>query len=114
MSKKKEKVTRFEPKLHVKSGDKVTVISGDDKGKTGVIVQVITAKKRAIVEGLNMVTKHVKPTQNTEGGIVQQEASIHISNLMVMDSKGNPTKTGRKNVDGKNVRFAKSTGEILR
>jgi len=114
MSTKKQKVTRFAPKLHVKSGDKVTVLSGDDKGKTGVIVQVITAKNRAIVEGLNMVTKHVKPTQNAEGGIVQQEASIHLSNLMVLDSKGTPTKTGRKNVDGKSVRFAKSTGEIIR
>ena len=114
MSTKKEKVTRFAPKLHVKTGDKVTVLSGDDKGKTGTIVQVFPAKQRAIVEGLNMVTKHIKPTQQTEGGIVQQEASIHISNLMVLDSKGNPTRTGRKNVDGKNVRFAKTTGEIIR
>ena len=114
MSKKKEKITRFEPKLHVKSGDKVKVLSGDDKGKTGTIVQVFPAKRRAIVEGLNMVTKHVKPTQQSEGGIVQQEASLHISNLMVLDSKGNPTRTGRKEVDGKSVRFAKSTGEIIR
>ena len=114
MSKKKEKITRFAPKLHVKTGDEVIVLSGDDKGKTGKIVQVLTAKKRAIVEGLNMVTKHMKPTQNEEGGIVQMEASLHISNLMVLDSKGNPTRTGRKQVDGKNVRFAKSTGEIIR
>ncbi len=114
MSSKKAKPTRFAPKLHVKTGDKVTVIAGDDKGKTGTIVQVFPAKNRAIVEGINMVTKHQKPTQNSEGGIVEMEASIHVSNLMLMDSKGNPTRIGRKKEDGKSVRYAKTSGEILR
>ena len=111
---KNVKKSRFITKLHVKSGDQVMVMAGDDKGKTGTIVQIFTEKNRAIVEGVNMVTKHVKPTQNTEGGIVQQEAALHLSKLMVLDSKGNPTRTGRKSVDGKSVRFAKTTGEIIR
>lgn len=111
---KKVKQTRFATKLHVKSGDRVMVMAGEDKGKTGVIAQVFPAKTRAIVEGVNIIKKHVKPTQNSEGGIVEQEASLHLSKLMILDSKGNPTRTGRKIVDGKSVRFAKTTGEILR
>ena len=109
-----QKLKRFATKLHVKTGDKVMVMSGDDKGKTGAIVQIFTAKNRAIVEGLNMMKKHVKPTQNEEGGIIETEAPMHLSKLMVLDAKGNPTRTGRKEVDGKSVRFAKSTGEIIR
>ena len=75
-------------KLHVKKGDTVKVIAGEDKGRTGKVLKVYPEKNRAIVEGMNIVKKHTKPNaRNTQGGIVEQEASIHISNLMVMDGK---------------------------
>ena len=105
-----------QPKRHIKSGDTVQVIAGNSKGKTGVVKKVLVEKQRAIIEGVNMVTKHVKPTAQTpEGGIVQIEGSIHISNLMVVDPKtGEATRTGRKvNADGKLQRFSKATGEFI-
>jgi len=105
-----------QPKLHIKSGDTVLVISGDDKGKKGKILSVDQAKRRAIVEGLNMVTKHIKPTANSpQGGIEKKEAPIHISNLKLVDSKtGEATRIGRKkNEDGKLVRYSKKTGEVI-
>jgi len=105
-----------QPKLHVRSGDTVLVISGDDKSKKGKILSVNREKRRAIVEGLNMVTKHIKPTANTpQGGIEKKEAPIHISNLMLVDPKtGEATKIGRKkNDDGKLVRYSKKTGEVI-
>ena len=106
---------RFSTKLHIKSGDKVVVISGDDKGKTGIVSQVITTKSRAIVDGLNIVKKHVKATQTEEGGIQEVSAPMHISNLALVDPKtGKATRVGRKVVDGKSVRFSKSTGEIIK
>jgi large subunit ribosomal protein L24 len=77
---------RFAPKLKIKTGDQVTVISGNDKGKTGTVLQVFPDDNRAVVEGVRMVTKHRKPTQTTEGGIVKMEARIHISNLMLVDA----------------------------
>ena len=92
------------------------VISGDDKSKKGKILSVNREKRRAIVEGLNMVTKHIKPTANTpQGGIEKKEAPIHISNLMLVDPKtGEATKIGRKkNDDGKLVRYSKKTGEVI-
>jgi len=102
-------------KFHIKTGDNVTVISGDDKGKTGQVLQVITKSDRAIVEGLNMVTKHVKPNaSNPNGGIQKMEASVHISNLMVIDASGKATKTGRKlNEKNKSQRYSKITGEFI-
>lgn len=105
-----------QPKLHVKTGDAVKVISGDDKGKTGNILSVNPQKRRAIVEGLNMVTKHIKPSTNSpQGGIEKKEASIHISNLMLVDSKtGEATRTGRKiGENGKLVRYSKKSGEVI-
>ncbi|MFO7824432.1 MAG: 50S ribosomal protein L24 [Cyclobacterium sp.] len=105
-----------QPKLHIKSGDTVLVISGDDKGKKGKILSVDQAKRRAIVEGLNMVTKHIKPTANSpQGGIEKKEAPIHISNLKLVDPKtGEATRIGRKkNEDGKLVRYSKKTGEVI-
>jgi large subunit ribosomal protein L24 len=114
-SKGKAKIKRFAPKLHVKKDDKVIVLSGASKGKEGVILRMFPDKQRAIVGGVNMVTKHVKPTQNSQGGIEQMEASIHISNLMLIDPKtGSATRTGRKEVGGKSVRFSKKTGEIIK
>jgi large subunit ribosomal protein L24 len=102
-------------KFHIKSGDNVKVIAGDDKGKTGQVTQVISASDRAIVEGLNIVTKHVKPSaSNPNGGIHKVEAPIHISNLMVIDATGEATKTGRKlNDKSKLQRYSKKTGEFI-
>lgn len=103
-------------KLHVKTGDTVKIISGDDKGKNGKILSVNIEKRKAIVEGLNMVTKHVKPTAaNPQGGIEKREAAIHISNLMLVDPKtGEATRTGRKlNEKNKLVRYSKKTGEVI-
>lgn len=104
-------------KLHIKRGDMVFVNAGDDKGKTGKVVSVDTKKCRAIVEGVNMVSKSTKPNaKNPQGGIIKQEAGIHISNLQVLDPVKNvPTRIGRKlNVDGKLVRYAKKSGEEIK
>ena len=103
-------------KLHIRSGDTVKVISGNAKGETGKIKKVLIEKSRATVEGVNMITKHVKPNaQNPQGSIEKLEGAIHISNLMVVDPKtGEPTRTGRKENDkGKLQRFSKKTGEFL-
>lgn len=105
-----------QPKLHIKTGDTVKVLSGDDKGKTGKVLSVNLEKRRAVVEGLNMVTKHVKPTAaNPQGGIEKKEAAIHVSNLMLVDPKtGEATRTGKKLSDnGKLVRYSKKTGEVI-
>tara|TARA_B000000565_G_scaffold213617_1_gene167071 strand:- start:151 stop:465 length:315 start_codon:yes stop_codon:yes gene_type:complete len=102
-------------KLHIKKGDTVKVLSGADNGKTGKIINVDREKGRAFVEGVNLVSKHTKPSAaNPQGGIVKREASVHISNLMVVDSKGQPSRIGRKlNKDGKLVRYSKKSGEVL-
>jgi large subunit ribosomal protein L24 len=102
-------------KLHIKKGDKVMVISGSAKGKTGEVLEVFPSKYRAIIEDVNIVKRHRKGTQEKAGGIVEMAAPIHISNLMLIDPKsGNPTRVGRKIVDGKSVRFSKKSGEILK
>ena len=102
-------------KLHIKKGDTVKVLSGADNGKTGKITSVDRENERAFVEGINMVSKHTKPSAaNPQGGIVKREASVHISNLMVVDSKGQASRIGRKlNKDGKLVRYSKKSGEVL-
>ena len=102
-------------KLHIKKGDTVKVLSGADNGKTGKIINVDREKRRAFVEGVNLVSKHTKPSAaNPQGGIVKREASVHISNLMVVDSKGQASRIGRKlNKDGKLVRYSKKSGEVL-
>ena len=102
-------------KLHVKKGDTVKVLSGADNGKTGKITSVDREKGRAFIEGINLVSKHTKPSAaNPQGGIVKREASIHISNLMVVDSKGQASRVGRKlNKDGKLVRYSLKSGEVL-
>lgn len=104
-------------KLHIKKGDTVYVNAGEDKGKTGKVVKVLVDKQRAIVEGVNVVSKSQKPNaKNPQGGIVKMEAPIHISNLNVVDPKsGKPTRIGRRlNEDGKLVRFAKKSGEEIK
>ena len=91
------------------------VLAGDDKGKTGTVVTVELIKQRAIVEGVNIVKKHVKATQDAEGGIQEMAAPIHLSNLALMDPKsGEPTRIGRKLVDGKSVRYSKKSGNIIK
>ena len=102
-------------KLHIKKGDTVKVLSGADNGKTGKITSVDREKGRAFVEGVNLVSKHTKPSAaNPQGGILKREASVHISNLMVVDSKGQASRIGRKlNKDGKLVRYFKKSGEVL-
>jgi len=102
-------------KLKIKSGDTVTVIAGDHKGSEGKIMRVFAEKNRAIVEGVNMVSKHEKPSaQNPQGGIVKKEASIHISNLALIDSKsGTATRIGYRMEDGKKVRFSKKSNEVI-
>jgi len=111
----KNKVKRFAPKLHVRKGDKVMVLAGDDKGKTGQVIQVIPDKNRAVVEGVNIVKKHVKATQNEEGGIQEMEATIHLSNLAVLDPQtGEPTRVGRRSENGESVRYSKKTGNVIK
>ena len=104
-------------KLHIKKGDTVYVNAGEDKGKTGRVLKVLVDKQRAIVEGINMVSKSTKPNaKNPQGGIVKQEAALHISNLNVVDPKtGKPTRIGRRKKDeGKLVRYAKKSGEEIK
>jgi large subunit ribosomal protein L24 len=105
------------PKIKLKKNDTVKVIAGQDKGKEGKILQIFPSKNRALVEGINMVSKHTKPNAtHPQGGIVPQEAAIHISNLMLIDSEGNATRVGRKLVDGKIVRYSKKSkkGEVIK
>ena len=104
-------------KLHIRKGDKVLVIAGEDKGKDGKVLEIFPDKNRAVVEGRNMVTKHQKPSAGKpEGGIKKVEGTIHISNLMLIDpASGKPTRTGRKlNDKNKLQRFAKKTGEFIK
>lgn len=106
---------RFAPKLHIKKGDKVMVIAGSNKGQSGEVKLVFPTENRAIVDGLNLVKKHIKGTQENPGGINEIEAPLHISNLMVIDPKtGKPSRIGRKEVDGKIVRYSKKSGEIIK
>ena len=104
-------------KLHIKKGDTVYVNAGDDRGKTGKVLEVLTDKDRAIVEGINMVSKHTKPNaKSPQGGIIKQEAGVHISNLQVVDPvKGGPSRIGRRlNDKGKLGRYAKKSGEEIK
>jgi large subunit ribosomal protein L24 len=104
-------------KLHVKKGDTVLVLSGNDKGKQGKVMSVDRKSQRAIVEGVRIISKHTRPNaEHPQGGIIKQEAPIHISNLMVVDNSGKPTRVGRKldEKSGKLVRYSKKTGEIIK
>ena len=104
-------------KLHIKKGDNVYVNAGDDKGKTGRVLQVFPKKMRAIVEGVNIITKATKPNaKHPQGGLIKMEAPIHISNINLIDPKtGKPTRVSRKvNDNGKKVRIAKRSGEEIK
>jgi len=110
--------TRFKPKFNIKKGDNVIVITGDDKDskKPRKVLEVLVEKNRVLVEGVNIVTKHTKPTaQNTKGGIVKIEAPIAISNVMLWDAKaGAGTKVKRERKDGKLIRVSKKSGEAIK
>lgn len=104
-------------KLHIKKGDLVYVLAGKDKGKTGKVLSVLVEANRAVVEGVNIVSKNVKPSaKNPQGGIVKVEAPIHVSNLNLVDPKsGKPTRCGiRVEADGSKVRIAKKSGEVIK
>ena len=106
----------MQKKLHIKKGDTVVVITGNNKGQKGRVLEVIRKTDRAIVEGVNMIKKHTKPNaENPQGGIVEKEAPIHISNLMLSDPKMGATRIGRRENDkGKLVRFSKKSGEEIK
>ena len=100
--------------LNLKKNDTVKVISGKARGKTGRILRVLTSKSGALVEGLNLVKKHQRPTQQDQkGGIVEREAPIHLSNLMLVNKSNEPVKVARREVDGKRVRVEKKTGKAV-
>ena len=103
-------------KMFVKKGDNVVVIAGTQKGKKGTVLSVDVEKQRAIVDGVNMVSKHTKPnTENPKGGIIKKEASIHVSNIMVCDKDGKAGRIGRKKDEqGKSVRYSKKSGEVIK
>ena len=110
-----KKNKRFEPKLHIKKGDKVMVIAGAYKGSTGEVLEVHRMKNRVIIDQVNMVKKHMKPTNESAGGISDIPAPIHASNVMLIDPKtGEPTRIGRKEENGKLVRYSKKSGEIIK
>ncbi|MBN2682067.1 MAG: 50S ribosomal protein L24 [Bacteroidales bacterium] len=103
--------------MHIKKGDTVVVIAGDSKGQQGKVLEVLVEKQKAIVEGVNMMSKHTKPNaKSPQGGIIKREAPIQVSNLMLIDpASGKPTKVGRKlNDKNKLVRFAKKSGEEIK
>jgi large subunit ribosomal protein L24 len=98
----------------IKKGDRVIVLTGKDKGRQGSVLKVLPKDERVVVEGLNMVQRHTRPTQfDPQGGIKNKEASIHLSNVAIVDSKGKPTRVGFKVEGDKKVRIAKTTGEVI-
>jgi large subunit ribosomal protein L24 len=107
----------MQKKFHIKKGDTVIVISGNSKGQGGKVLSIVREKERAIVEGVNMVSKHTKPNaKSPQGGIIKKEATIHISNLMLKDPKtGKPVRIGRRlDKNGKLVRYSKKSGEEIK
>jgi large subunit ribosomal protein L24 len=112
-----EKKKSSKAKLHIRKGDTVLIIAGDDRGKTGKVLEVLIEKNRAVVEGINIITKHTKPSAGKpEGGLKKTEAALHVSNLKLVDpATGKPTRIGRK-LDTKNKlqRYSKKTGEFIK
>ncbi len=98
----------------IKKGDRVVVLTGKDKGRQGAVLRVLPKEDRVVVEGLNMVQRHTRPTQmDPQGGIKNKEAALHISNVAIVDSKGKPTRVGFRVEGDKKVRVAKTTGEVI-
>ncbi len=112
MKRDKSKTKRFKAKLHIRKGDMVIMLAGDDKGKKGRVIEVLPIEMRALVEGVNIVSRHTKPDAKTpNGGIVKKEAKVHISNIALVDPKGGAaTRIGRKRENGKVTRVAKKSG----
>jgi len=112
-----ERKFNTQQKIHIRKGDTVKVLSGDDRNKTGKVLEILTAKNRALVEGINIITKHQKPSAGKpEGGIKKIEGGVHISNLMVIDpASGKATRIGRKlNEKGKLQRYSRKSGEFIK
>ena len=110
-----ERKSNKQAKLKIRKGDIVKVIAGDSKGSQGRVLEVNLTDRRVLVEGVNLVSKHSKPNaKNTQGGIVKKEMPIHISNVMLVDGKGNVTRVGRRVEDGKLVRYSRSSDEIIK
>lgn len=107
------KIQKKKVKLHIKTGDTVLIIAGDHKGEQGKITKIFTLESKAVVEGMNMVKRHVRPNAQVPGGIIQKEAPIHISNLMLVDANGSASRISRKELNGKKVRVSKKTKEVI-
>ena len=102
------------PKMKVKKGDNVVVISGRDKGKSGEVLRVFPAESRLVVQGIHIARRHTRQSMGNPGGIVEKELTIHVSNVAHIDpSSGKPTRVGYKSIDGRKVRFARRSGEML-
>jgi len=98
----------------IKKGDRVVLLAGKDKGREGVVLRVAPKEQRVVVEGLNIVQRHTRPSQmDPQGGIKNKEAPLHVSNVAIVDSKGKATRVGFREENGKKVRFAKTTGEVI-
>ncbi len=98
----------------IKKGDRVILLTGKDKGRTGAVLRVLPKEGRVVVSGLNMVQRHTRPSQSDpQGGVKHKEASVHVSNVAIIDSAGKPTRVGFQMRDGKKVRVAKTTGEVI-
>ena len=101
-------------KMKIKKGDQVIVLSGDDKGKTGEVIKAMPKEGKVVVQGVNMVKRHTKPSQTSAGGIISKEAPINVSNVAIVDPKSvKATKVGYKEENGKKVRFARKSGEVI-
>ena len=97
----------------IRKGDKVVVLTGKDKGRTGEVIQVMPKEDRALVRGVNLVKRHQRQTQTQEAGIIAKEASVHLSNLAIVDKDGKPTRVGFQVIEGKKVRVAKRSGDVI-
>jgi large subunit ribosomal protein L24 len=97
----------------IRKGDKVVILAGKDKGRTGEVIQVLPKEDRAFVRGVNMVKRHTRQSQSQEAGIINKEASLHLSNIAIVDKDGKPTRVGFQVVDGKKVRVAKRSGDVI-
>src|SRR5438552_9982415 len=110
-----ERSKNKQPKLKIRKGDMVQVIAGDSKGQQGRVLEVNLEKRKILVEGVNVVSKHSKPTaKHTQGGIVKKELPVHISNVMLIDGKGNITRVGRRDEEGKLIRYSKKSEEVIK
>src|SRR6185436_6751031 len=110
-----ERSKNKQPRLKIRKGDIVKVMAGDNKGSQGRVLEVNLSDRKVLVEGVNLVSKSTKPNaKNTQGGIIKKEMPIHVSNVMLVDGKGNTTRVGRRIEDGKLVRYSKKSQEVIK